>query len=66
MQLLRGLTASTSLADTGVYATRLLLQENVITVAAYTSRVLAMGPGQAHAVETSTDSSFLLISRPRP
>ena len=34
-------------------------------VAAADSRVLALGPGQAHAVEARTDSAFLLVLGPR-
>ena len=36
------------------------------TVAADGNRVLAMGLGQAHAVEAKTDSAFLLIIGPQP
>lgn len=39
--------------------------DDVTTVATEGSRVLAMGPGQRHAVTARTDSAFLLVLGPR-
>jgi quercetin dioxygenase-like cupin family protein len=36
------------------------------TVGVGEQRVLAMGPGQAHAVQARTDAAFLLVLGPRP